>query len=384
MDVHMRILSFADSAKANHSPSKGNQGKYHIGEEWIKTDYLGYEGAAEYLCSELLSGSNVLHTSYHLEQVKIETKNGLYRTVNTSVSKNFLPEGAEAVTLDKLLKKHLGTTFEAAVKGKPVKEAIAYIVGIVEKLTGIKDFGPYLTKMLEFDTLVLNEDRHAQNIQFLLQNGKYSCAPVFDNGAAFLSDITQEYPLTENTKQLTGFVQAKPFSTSFSEQVTACQELYGKQLTIEHKDLSIPLSHIKSVYGEKIADRMKYIYDLQIRKYKDLLQIKEPEALYTEEEMRKELLSYAESGGSMAYKLTPQKFVEPLKVALLEAEIPFVTIPGDEGVTICTKDLDGREFLKIQAKVFEEGKPPIIPPNTEKLNAKEATQALQIAEYDDV
>ena len=39
--------------------SKGNQAKYTDGQIWIKTNYLGYENLAEYVCSQLLNCSNI-------------------------------------------------------------------------------------------------------------------------------------------------------------------------------------------------------------------------------------------------------------------------------------------------------------------------------------
>lgn len=38
--------------RKTHS-SKGNQLKFQIGDRWIKADFLGYEGAAEYVASEI-------------------------------------------------------------------------------------------------------------------------------------------------------------------------------------------------------------------------------------------------------------------------------------------------------------------------------------------
>ena len=60
-------------------------------------------------------------------------------------------------------------------------------------MTGLTEFGVYLCKLLTIDALFLNEDRHTHNIAVLLDpDGKYHYCPIFDNGAALLSDIVQD------------------------------------------------------------------------------------------------------------------------------------------------------------------------------------------------
>jgi hypothetical protein len=50
----------------------------------------------------------------------------------------------------------------------------------------------YLLNLLRFDTLILNDDRHLANIGFFydVANNTRTFLPVYDNGAAFLSDET--------------------------------------------------------------------------------------------------------------------------------------------------------------------------------------------------
>ena len=38
----------------------------------------------------------------------------------------------------------------------------------VERITGLKDFGIYLNKLLTIDALFVNEDRHMHNIAVLM------------------------------------------------------------------------------------------------------------------------------------------------------------------------------------------------------------------------
>lgn len=370
----MRLIKNQDIQMANKTPSKGNQGKYHIREKWIKTDYLGYEAASEYLASEILQHSNIKnYVSYSIEKIQIENKNGLLRKANACVSHNFLSPHAEIVTLDKFLKQKLNTTFEQEVKGKSTKDAIEHIVNLVEENTNITNFGQYLTSMFEFDAFILNEDRHVQNIIFINENETYTPGPIFDNGAAFLSDITQEYPLEEKTNHLIPYVKAKPFDSSFSKQVEACHELYGKQLTIEKIDISKQINIIKNYYGERIANRIQHIYDIQMQKNKDFLQITTPtdekDSLYTEKEMLQEIKEYITNGGSIVLKSVPEEFVNPIKVALMEEKVPFIAIRDKNNIcNIFTKDIDTKAFLKIQKEVFSTQRPSILKPRIDDFN----------------
>ena len=45
----------------------------------------------------------------------------------------------------------------------------------VERITGLKDFGIYLNKLLTIDALFVNEDRHMHNIAVLMnQKGDFA------------------------------------------------------------------------------------------------------------------------------------------------------------------------------------------------------------------
>lgn len=52
---------------------------------------------------------------------------------------------------------------------------------------------PAVRDMLLADFLVINRDRHGANIELLLKNGKYSLAPLFDNGMSLLAPYPQSF-----------------------------------------------------------------------------------------------------------------------------------------------------------------------------------------------
>ncbi len=67
----------------------------------------------------------------------------------------------------------------------------------MERITGLRNFGTYMNKLLTIDALFLNEDRHTHNIAVLMNGeGEYTYSPIFDNEAGLLADITMDYPLS--------------------------------------------------------------------------------------------------------------------------------------------------------------------------------------------
>lgn len=81
------------------------------------------------------------------------------------------------------------------------------------------DCSEYLSQVLSLDALLLNPDRHFNNLGIVINNqtGKCRTAPIFDNGAALLSnyrDYPCDIPFVEHIQHVT----AQPFSSNFIEQ----------------------------------------------------------------------------------------------------------------------------------------------------------------------
>ena len=125
------------------------------------------------------------------------------------------------------------------VLGKPLREVlarlpsdkkrIAFLAETTAEYTGLRAFPQYLTLLFEVDGLVLNDDRHLNNIAVLEQGGRYSYCPIFDNGAGLLSN-TQLSPMDIAPAALIKAVKARPFNTTFNRQIIAARDLYGPQL----------------------------------------------------------------------------------------------------------------------------------------------------------
>ena len=69
------------------------------------------------------------------------------------------------------------------------------------------------------DSIILNEDRHFNNISLIEKDGEYRVAPIFDNGLSLLSDTSQDYRYGVSLDILIRKVKCMPFVNSFSKQV---------------------------------------------------------------------------------------------------------------------------------------------------------------------
>lgn len=250
--------------------SKGNQLKILVDGKWYKGDYLGYEGASEYLASEVLKQSNVSDfVSYNLANFNYKQKS--FIGCVSSAIQNTYPN-TNVVTLNNLFLRATGKTIERQTMGKNILEKIEYIVNTTERITGITGFGQYLSALFEFDAFILNEDRHYDNITVLKKKGSssYMLCPIFDNGAGFLSDIRNDYPLSDPITREIESVKAKPITKDFVKQVEAVEHLYGTHFRLNRHftfNLSNAFNNIENVYGDKIKTRMEKVIEIQEKKW---------------------------------------------------------------------------------------------------------------------
>ena len=103
--------------------------------------------------------------TYEVVQYRIEPVTVHRRKRIACASKNFLRRNEEIVTLARLLKAELGDDFQRIFRSRTsVARRMETLVDAVIGITKLDGFGRYLTLLLEMDALVLNEDRHLNNI----------------------------------------------------------------------------------------------------------------------------------------------------------------------------------------------------------------------------
>lgn len=124
------------------------------------------------------------------------------------------------MTLERLFEANFTSTDPILYdKSLSTLEKFEQIMQQVEVFTGL-NVRAEIARLLAFDALILNEDRHTNNIVFLYNPIKktWRLAPIFDNGLSLLSDekdYVQGKPLTVLKRK----VKAKPFNSSFSKQL---------------------------------------------------------------------------------------------------------------------------------------------------------------------
>ena len=143
----MEMIRLDDTYMKN-SPiqsSKGNQFKWEREGVWYKADYTGYEGLAEYMVSGLLQYSNLEEMEFIQYQTEeIGYKKAVYRGCK---SQNFLPDGWQLITLERLFKNFYGQSFyQSLYKIERVQKRACFLVDQVELMTGLKEFGSYLCR----------------------------------------------------------------------------------------------------------------------------------------------------------------------------------------------------------------------------------------------
>ncbi len=216
---------------AEHS-SLGSQLKWKQDGCWYKADRLGFESLAEAVVSHLLKHSDI-GDFVQYDPVTISWRERQYRGCR---SQDFRKEKEELISVERLSRNF--TSFglaETLGRMAGAKDRILYTVELVENLTGLRDFGVYLTELLELDAFFLNVGRHTGNIMLLYDTEKqeYRPAPVFDMARSLFSDTSNTCPPEKGMVECYHAIVAEPFSGNFEEQLKAANELYDRHLKFD-------------------------------------------------------------------------------------------------------------------------------------------------------
>lgn len=196
---------FDDSMKVDiDGTSEGAQSKYYSGGYWYKTDSCGGEAYSECLTSLLLESSNLKSSEYVVYEF------GQVNHQNACRSKNFLSNGEEFITLYRLFLNTTGRRLPEQIhKMDSMEEQIQFVLHFVQETTGT-DLTHYFANIFALDCLILNEDRHFNNLGLIFNGESFREAPIFDNGKSLFVgnySINHHLPIKENLKR----VISKPF-----------------------------------------------------------------------------------------------------------------------------------------------------------------------------
>lgn len=242
--------------------SKGAQPKYYDKGYWYKADNLGYEGMAEYLASQVLACSNV-QDFVNYELCIINGRNGCR-------SRNFTGRNEYFMSFQRLYELYTGVSLQEKIRRIPeVSERLDYVVEFVREHTGL-DCTAYLSRILTLDMLILNTDRHFNNLGIVVNasEGTYRPAPIFDNGNSLLSDWERfsEEELEQNLEKVVG----QPFSANLEVQAKAA----GFGLRLDYRRLeklleTLPQSRGLTVLKYQLKRYRKVILDIWSESHMD-------------------------------------------------------------------------------------------------------------------
>lgn len=228
-------IQLVTNEKIAETSSKGNQEKWFDSalNKWYKVDQFGYEALSESVVSKILERSNIEEDT-PFTFVRYDTEKAIVHNRERVVcaSENFLKKEQSIITINHLLSKTLGFPLKDKLMSlSSDKKRIEYVATATCDCTGLELFGEYLCLLFEIDSLFLNDDRHLNNIAVIEENGKYSYCPIFDNGAALISNV-QMSPMEILPKAHIPLLKARPFMTTFTRQMNTARKLYGKQLSM--------------------------------------------------------------------------------------------------------------------------------------------------------
>ena len=242
--------------------SKGSQIKFLKDNFWYKVDETGPEGKAEEIASKILSFSNLRPDEYvQYESCILEYENKQY---NGCRSKNFLEAGEYLFSYERIY--HMmtgGVLTEAVTQYSTPKERIDYVADIIGDFSGL-DVHEHIAKTLTVDMLLLNTDRHFNNFGIIVNadQTKFRNAPIFDNGASFLSNYNI-YPPSISVDDIASekiAIAGKPFSANLEYQAVEA----GFAVRFDFEKIH--------EYMETLPpSRTKNILQYQIHKYKKIL-----------------------------------------------------------------------------------------------------------------
>lgn len=250
------IKLYGESRVLTSSTSKGNQIKWYKNGYWYKANQLGYEDIAEVAATLVLRCSNLEegkdYIGYSLCNIAEVDTGEFYKGCE---SKNFVTNDFSLVTLYRLLER---------ARYDPDRlfgiTQIDKIIKITEEITKL-DVLSYFKNLVTLDALILNEDRHFNNIAFLYKDGVFKVAPIFDNGLSLLSDV-RDYPESRPVHINMRKVKSRTFSSSFSKQL----EALGVGFKVDGDLLSKELERNKDILG-----RAGDVLRVQMNKYRNVI-----------------------------------------------------------------------------------------------------------------
>lgn len=231
------------SPKFLSGTSKGSLKKLFKDGKMYKFNCQGYEDIAEALVSELESFiDGFSYVDYYLD---------VYNGSPCCYSYNFRRDNLIETTFYRLLSSY--KRYKEGYKKYKGVDYLKFIEDCIYEMTEI-NVHQYLSNCIKLDSIVLNEDRHLNNLTLWnsLEDGSYSTMPIFDNGLSLLSCL-KIYPMMLSLDVLLTMPEAHPFSKKFSTQVKMFSDTPPLVIDIEGLRNSLELNKpdLKAYLGRR-------------------------------------------------------------------------------------------------------------------------------------
>ena len=212
--------------------SRGYAKKALVGDKWYKVSAGAFNAQAEVIASRLAAYTNLTgFIKYEMCLV-----NGEYATI----SKDYIC-GRRYETLKGLHARVTGSPIESVTQHLSGADLLYYTRKLILAELGY-DMIPALSMLLQFDALVLNEDRHFNNILFIQDKGKWELSPAFDFDCALFSCV-------EDLDRLESYTSpALPYCGTHKEQLELMYSVSDVRLEMKVFDLE---EIISGVWEEK-------------------------------------------------------------------------------------------------------------------------------------
>ncbi len=189
---------------------EGLQNKEESTKGWIKYDKFGYEGLSEVLSYRFSKLLNTRLSFCKYTPIKNIKGTGCF-------SKSIIAKNETLISLYSF--------FPEEPENLSVNQLFDYYIPHIIKITGLKDFGEWLTELFIFDMLIVNEDRNPGNILLIKSFDTYRYAPVMDN-ANSLGYRRHNKPISKEK------ILAKPLMISHREQMDLFQAKYTTNIKL--------------------------------------------------------------------------------------------------------------------------------------------------------
>lgn len=254
--------------------SDGTQDKYFFQNKWYKVDkHLG-EGYNEWLASKILECTNIKDYVQY-QQIRINNEFGC-------VSENFLKNNEDYISIYRLHQNVKGTDIQKVLQQMDFDDQKEYVVDFVAKETGI-NISEMLGKIFFIDGIILNEDRHFNNIGLIFDGKKYRESPIFDNGKSFFCGnkrINESMSLDEKIKQTT----VRPFTATRNTMIkhfpykvnVNLNKFFSLVNSIEEQYKNVIILNFDKLYPEMEIGKKINVIEAAISEMSETLQTKEP------------------------------------------------------------------------------------------------------------